>query len=212
MQWISPLLISPHLGINKFQYSFKWQMIWCDYWKFPWMFMCLLYHNLGNFFGWAMGHMCNVNMCIMFCKWLCSLGSWNSSFITTHWVGMEFNICWCTLKPLNFKDSTSKFNMCEINCVFFIHKSCNNCLDYIGSLDSSYGLKVFSPLCFILIFLMRCIFFLFWWIYISVVHKLFPFKPISTIILLIIITCFHAYCLFMYNIATPWPFQHMFSK
>ncbi len=27
-------------------------MIQCDYWKFPWMFMCLLCDNVGNFFKW----------------------------------------------------------------------------------------------------------------------------------------------------------------
>jgi hypothetical protein len=50
---------------------------------------------------WAVvGHMCNVNMCIMSYKWLCSMGSRKSSFIIAHGVGMKFNICWCVLKPL----------------------------------------------------------------------------------------------------------------
>jgi len=110
------------------------------------MFMCLPYHNVGNFFRWAVGHMCNVNMCIMFCKWLCYVGSRKSSFITTHWVGIEFNVCWCILKPLDSNDNTSQLNMYEINCDFFIHEACSSCLDYIGRLDSNYSLKVFSTM------------------------------------------------------------------
>ncbi len=41
-----------------------------------------------------MGHMCNVNMCVTFCKKLCFVGSWKTSFIIASGVGMEFNVCY----------------------------------------------------------------------------------------------------------------------
>jgi hypothetical protein len=59
---------------------------------------------LVGFLGGRGGCMCNVNMCITSCRRLCSMGS----FITTHGVGMKFNICWSVLKLFNSCDSTSK--------------------------------------------------------------------------------------------------------
>jgi hypothetical protein len=57
---------------------------------------------------WAMGDMCNVNMCIMSCRQLCSVGSQKSSFIIARGVGMmKFIICQCALKPLDSNDNTS---------------------------------------------------------------------------------------------------------
>ncbi len=41
-----------------------------------------------------MGHMCNVNMCVTFCKQLCFVGSRKISFIIARGVGMEFNVCY----------------------------------------------------------------------------------------------------------------------
>jgi len=52
--------------------------------------------------------MCNVNMCIMFYKQLCHVGSLKSSFINAHGVGMKFNVCRNVLQPLNSCDSTSQ--------------------------------------------------------------------------------------------------------
>ncbi len=103
---------------------------------------------------WAtMGHMCKVNMCITSCKRLCSMGSWKSSFIIICGVGMKFNICRCALKPLNSSDSTSQLHLHQINCDSLIHKICYRWLDYVGNLDSSYGLKGFSRWCIISIIL-----------------------------------------------------------
>jgi hypothetical protein len=45
----------------------------------------------------ALGHMCNVNMCIMSCNRLCFVGSWKTLFIIAHGVAMKFNICVATL-------------------------------------------------------------------------------------------------------------------
>jgi len=84
------------------------------------------------------GCMCNVNMCITSYKWLCFMGSWKNSFIMTHGVGMKFNICWSVFKPLNSCDNTSQLYLHQINCDSVIHETCNCCLDYVGSLDSSF--------------------------------------------------------------------------
>jgi hypothetical protein len=44
--------------------------------------------------------------------------------------------------------------------------------------------------------------------------KLFPFRPWPILIIkpLMVITCFHVYCLFIYNIVVLWPFQHKLGK
>jgi len=41
----------------------------------------------------ALGHMCNVNIYIMSCSQLCSMGSQKTSFITTRGIGMKFIVC-----------------------------------------------------------------------------------------------------------------------
>jgi len=46
----------------------------------------------------ALGHMCNVNMCIMSCSQLCSVGSRKTSFTIACGIGMKFNICYNVLK------------------------------------------------------------------------------------------------------------------
>ncbi len=110
--------------------------------------------------------------------------------------------------------------MHQINCDFLIHEVHCSWLNYVGSLDFNYGLKVFSWLCIVSIILNICILFCYgeytvlswhkniWFIY------LFPFRPwpILTIKPLILITCFHVYYILMYNIIIPWPFQHMFVE
>jgi hypothetical protein len=74
---------------------------------------------------------------------------------------MKFNICQYTLKPLDSSDSTSQLHLLQINCVFVIHQACC-CFNYVGSLVSSYGLAILSPLCIIFIILMKCIYILLW--------------------------------------------------
>jgi hypothetical protein len=41
----------------------------------------------------AMGHTCNVNMCITSFKRICFVGSQKSSFIIACGVGMKFSVC-----------------------------------------------------------------------------------------------------------------------
>jgi hypothetical protein len=73
----------------------------------------------------VLGHMCNVNMCIMCCNLLCSMGSQKTSFIITCGVGMKFSVCYNTLKPYDSSDNTSQLYMYQINCDFLIHEACN---------------------------------------------------------------------------------------
>jgi hypothetical protein len=56
------------------------------------------------------GCMCIINMCITYCRWSCSVGSWKSSFVIAHGVGMKFNVCWSTPKFLNSCDSILEFH------------------------------------------------------------------------------------------------------
>jgi hypothetical protein len=71
------------------------------------------------------------------------MGSWKSSFVTIHGIGMKFSVCYYILKPLNFNDNTSQLHLHQINRDFFIHKTCYSWLDYVRSLDFGYNLKIF---------------------------------------------------------------------
>jgi hypothetical protein len=130
--------MSLHLGMDKFTVLF--QMTKDTMWllEISLDVHVFILSQCWQVFWVAMGCMCNVNMCIMSYKWLCYMGSWKSSFIIVHGVGMKFNVCWSALKPLNFCDSTSQMYLHQINCDFVIHEACNCCLDYVGSLDSSF--------------------------------------------------------------------------
>ncbi len=54
---------------------------------------CVYFLTMLTSFLADVGCMCNVNMCIMFYKQLCHVGSLKSSFINAHGVGMKFNVC-----------------------------------------------------------------------------------------------------------------------
>jgi hypothetical protein len=103
----SLLLMSPHLGMDKFIVLF--QMTKDTMWPLE---ISLDVHvftlsKCWQVFWVVVGCMCIVNMCIMSCRWSCFVGSRKSSFIVAHGVGMKFSICWNTLKLLNSCHSTS---------------------------------------------------------------------------------------------------------
>jgi hypothetical protein len=104
----SPLLTSLCLGIDKFIVLF--QMTKYTMWLLE---ISLDVHVFTLLKCWQvlwvlMECMCIVNMCIMYCRWSCFVGSRKSSFIIAHGVGMKFNICWNISKFLNSCDSTLK--------------------------------------------------------------------------------------------------------
>jgi hypothetical protein len=147
-------LLKTSLDVHVSTFSQCWQVLWV-----------------------TMGCMCNVNMCITFYRWLCFVGSRKSSFITTHGVEMKFKVCWSTLKPLNYCDSTSQLYLHQINCDFVIHKAC------LPELCKKFGFQF--P------------WYVYWFYFgeytLMVFINLFPFRPIITIKLLTIIRCFHVY-------------------
>jgi len=75
-----------------------------------------------------MRHMCNVNTSITSCKRLCYVGSLKSSFIIACGVEMKFNVCWNTLKLLDFDSTYVSNRLC-----FLIHQACCNCVHYVKS-------------------------------------------------------------------------------
>jgi hypothetical protein len=79
-------------------------------------FVTMLVGFLGN-----RGRMCNVNVCIMSYIQLCSMGSWKSSFIIAHGIGMKFKNSQCS-SSLCSNDNTSQLHMHKINCDFSFMK------------------------------------------------------------------------------------------
>jgi hypothetical protein len=95
----SPLLMSPHMGMDEFTIFFHMtkDMMWLleisldvhvstlsQCWQVLWV---------------VVGCMCNVNMCITIYKWICFMGSWKKSFLTAHGVGIyehfkAFELLW----------------------------------------------------------------------------------------------------------------------
>jgi hypothetical protein len=145
LQWIvSPMLMSHHLGMDEFTIFIMMtnnRMSLLK--KFPRNVHVYTLSQCWLPFWMAMGHMCNVNMWITFCKWLCFMGSWKSPFITVRGIGVKFSVCYYILKPLNFNDNTSQLHLHQINCDFLIHKTCCTWLDYEKNLDFGYDLKIF---------------------------------------------------------------------
>ncbi len=101
-------------------------------------FVTMLVAFLGNHGAYVQcKHVYHILQAIMFD------GFMESSFITARGIGMKFNVCYYILKPLNFNDNTSQLHLHQINCDFFIDKTCCSSLDYVRSLDFGYDLKVF---------------------------------------------------------------------
>jgi hypothetical protein len=103
----SPMLMSHHLGMDKFEVLSLMTNITMSLLEIPLVAHVYILLQCWQVLSAAMGCMCNVNMCIPYYSWLCYVGSWKSSFIIVHGVGMKFSVYWRTLKPLNSTDHKS---------------------------------------------------------------------------------------------------------
>jgi len=114
----SPLLMFHHLGMDEFIVLFMMTNEMTSQLEISLIVHAFILSQCWQFLWVAMGHMCNVNMCIMSCRWLCSMGSWKSSLIIAHGIGMKFNACWYALKRLDSSDSTSQLHQIKSIVIF----------------------------------------------------------------------------------------------